>query len=862
MRYDDRNALSRPLLRPIVRSDSCVIVCVITLLILTTHSVFAQTPPVFNTVFPASGQNGTTVDVTVTGSNLERVTTLRCSVLGVRCELLEPNRFRLTIPPNAQPGLYDLWAVGDNGVSAPRTFAVGNRVEHSEVEPNDSQREATIVPLDSVVNGQLNKGGDVDQFQIEAKKGQRLIIEGWAERIDSPLRLVLELFDSTGRRVAVNRGYFGSDPLLDFRVPVDGTYVVAVHDLISTGGVECYYRLDIDTGPRVAFSVPSVIERGKTSRVQLYGWNLNRDETSAALETEINENSASGVRSQLSGGYDSVEVEIPAALAVAAWPLPVQLQPSQAILAGAAFCYHFPRSHAPIVIGLADVPVSIDRGDNSASELAQAITVPCDLSGQLAEGAECDWYAIEARRGEVFFIEAFGQRIGSPVDLQISIHDGRIPDVLADAQTLQPLAVLAQFADETRNLGGAFPTNHLDPAGRWVSPEDGRFLIAVQNLSGGLRSDLRRLYRLRLEREEPDFQVVAIPLQGGPGGLNLQRGGRAVLELLAVRRRGWGGSIRVSAKDLPSGVECADVWLGPGVDRTLMVVSADQNAEGQCGALKLEASAEVGLESLHRAVHGGTVVRSRPANGWGRIVSEIPLAVVGASPLKITADGHGTVEHQLYGTLQARHSPGGVVDLAVQIERREPLQQASVKLIGVGLPELIPNESAIIPAGQTTGYLSFLLPTTLPVGRYSLAIRAETTVPTADAKTETIFGYSNSVTIDVQPAAFHVEVDPFSVKQARRGETIQIAYSAKRLNGFIGKMHTELAAPGCVTDVAGLRGRGETFVGQTDAGSLQIVINDDAALGPQPFLRLFTVGVIEDEPSYHGSSFFSLEILP
>lgn len=161
-----------------------------------------------------------------------------------------------------------------------------------------------------------------------------------------------------------------------------------------------------------------------------------------------------------------------------------------------------------------------------------------------------------------------------------------------------------------------------------------------------------------------------------------------------------------------------------------------------------------------------------------------------------------------------------------------------MKLIGVGLPELIPNESAIIPAGQTTGYLSFLLPTTLPVGRYSLAIRAETTVPTADAKTETIFGYSNSVTIDVQPAAFHVEVDPFSVKQARRGETIQIAYSAKRLNGFIGKMHTELAAPGCVTDVAGLRGRGETFVGQTDAGSLQIVINDDAALGPQPFLRL------------------------
>ena len=106
-----------------------------------------------------------------------------------------------------------------------------------------------------------------------------------------------------------------------------------------------------------------------------------------------------------------------------------------------------------------------------------------------------------------------------------------------------------------------------------------------------------------------------------------------------------------------------------------------------------------------------------------------------------------------------------------------------------------------------------------------------------------------------------MEADPFAVKQARRGETIQIPYSARRLNGFIGKMHTELAAPGCVTIVEGLRGRGETFVGQTDSGSLQIIVNDDAPVGPHRFLRLFTVGVVEDEPIYHGSSFLSLEVV-
>jgi hypothetical protein len=120
---------------------------------------------------------------------------------------------------------------------------------------------------------------------------------------------------------------------------------------------------------------------------------------------------------------------------------------------------------------------------------------------------------------------------------------------------------------------------------------------------------------------------------------------------------------------------------------------------------------------------------------------------------------------------------------------------------------------------------------------------------------------SNPVLFQVEPAAFRVEIDPFSVTRVRRGETFQLAYSAKRLNGFIGKLHTELASPGHVTNVPGLRGRGETFVGQTDRGSLQIIVNDDAPIGPQQFLQLLTVGVVEDVPTYYGSCFVPLEIV-
>ena len=294
------------------------------LVVLAGRATFGQAPPVLNTVFPAGGQVGQSVEVAVSGSNLQGLQALHCNVPGIRCERLEPSRFRLTIPAGTPPGLYDLWAVGDNGVSAPRTFAIGNRVEQLEAEPNETVSAAMAVPLDIVFNGQLDKAGDSDHFRFEAKQGQRVVVECWAERIDSRLRAVLEIFDSTGRRLAVNRGYFGIDPLIDFRVPADGSYVVKVQDLISSGSAEHYYRLDIDTGPRVAFSVPSVVPRGKASRVALYGWNLAHQSSRQTPSAVLSDATTDGTRSVPAttlDTFDRIEVEILASLAEPSWPL-------------------------------------------------------------------------------------------------------------------------------------------------------------------------------------------------------------------------------------------------------------------------------------------------------------------------------------------------------------------------------------------------------------------------------------------------------------------------------------------------------------------------------------------------------------
>ncbi len=789
---------------------------------------------VLNHVFPAGGQVGTEFEISVAGSGLEGLTTLQCSHPGIGFKLIEASRFLVTIPDDLPPGQYDLRTIGQNGLSSPRTFCCGTYAEQSESEPNDDAAKLKALSTNRTINGRIGSGGDLDHFRFSARRGERILIECWAERIDSPLRAVLELYDDNGRRLRVNRGYFGLDPLIEFVVPADGDYVVRLFDLVYSGSEDHVYRLDFGNGPRGAFAVPAIVERNRPTPVALYGWNLNSQDSGHAATDDA-----------APSGFERLDVEVQIPDDEEADIRNVRLEPAQATLD--TYPYQLPGSHVPVMLAATDLPVVDEVSIAASGDLPQQVPVPCAISGQLLAGDERDVYAFEAKRGEVLWIDGFGERINSPVDLDVSILG-------VDAET-----ELARFSDQVRNIGGArFPTAHLDPSGPWVVPADGRYFLMVRNLIGGLDADSRRVYALTIRRQEPDFDVVVVSRGDGPASLNVQQDGRLLVDLLAVRHRGMTGSIRVRARNLPAGIDCPAVWLGSGVETAPLVISAGPGQSKNITSLDLVADApNVG----ERGVRFGTSVRAGTPGGWGRLTADGPLAVVGSSaPLRITADGNEPRPHHLYGDLPVRHAPGGILDVAVHIERTDPEHQAEVKLIGTGVPPGIHNQTASIPAGQSKGYISFYLPQGLAPGQYSLAVRAETTVPDPgnENSPKTIAVFSNVVSFEVHSPAFVVEVDPYAPKTIHRGEVIQVNYTARRVNGFIGKIHTELAAP---VEVAGIRGRGVTFVGQTDAGTIQIVANDDAQFGQQPFLRLWAVGTVEDEPIYQGSCFLDLKIV-
>jgi hypothetical protein len=132
-------------------------------------------------------------------------------------------------------------------LSNPFLLDLDDLPEYLEAEPNDTTAQVQPVAVPAVLNGRIERPGDVDYWAFRATRGQALDLELRATRLGSRLDGVLMLCDAAGKDLigAEVQGP-GSDPLLHFTAPADGTYFVRVSDRFpSRGGADCAYRLRI-----------------------------------------------------------------------------------------------------------------------------------------------------------------------------------------------------------------------------------------------------------------------------------------------------------------------------------------------------------------------------------------------------------------------------------------------------------------------------------------------------------------------------------------------------------------------------------------------------------------------------------------
>ncbi|HVR36480.1 MAG TPA: hypothetical protein VMS21_11580, partial [Methylomirabilota bacterium] len=192
------------------------------------YHLMAGAIPYVDRIFPPGGRIGGEVKLSLTGDNLKGAESLT-----------------LRIAADAKPGIEEFRALTERGAANPVSFHVGVHEETIEEEPNDTREQAGALTLPVTVSGRVGSAGDVDWFKFAVKQGEHFVFEALANRLGSPLDVLLTLTDAQGTVLARNDDASGMDARLAHTFNNEGEYFVEVRDLLERGGEAFAYRLVI-----------------------------------------------------------------------------------------------------------------------------------------------------------------------------------------------------------------------------------------------------------------------------------------------------------------------------------------------------------------------------------------------------------------------------------------------------------------------------------------------------------------------------------------------------------------------------------------------------------------------------------------
>lgn len=230
-----------------------------------------------DSVFPLGGQRGTTIAATLVGLQIPKTPV------------------EIALPGADSSFVYWNWTSPDGTTTRPIKLAVSNLPEATEVEPNDlSEADSRILAakVPSVLNGRIDKPGDIDRWKIEAEPDTSVRFEVFASRLGTDLDSVIRIVDEAGKQIVTNDDLKGGvvDSLLSWKVPIGGPWFLEVRDqLPSRGGDRFAYRVEVTESPTADFALvlpqdSLSIDRGGEAKLKL---NIERAGFTGEIELTV-----------------------------------------------------------------------------------------------------------------------------------------------------------------------------------------------------------------------------------------------------------------------------------------------------------------------------------------------------------------------------------------------------------------------------------------------------------------------------------------------------------------------------------------------------------------------------------------------
>jgi Bacterial pre-peptidase C-terminal domain len=568
---------------------------------------FADLPsPRLDRLFPLGAAAGSSVEVEVSGADLDEPKALRFDHAGITAEPLKDRKFKVTIAPNVPEGTYDARLVGKHGISSPRLFAVSHGLtEVLEKEPNDEPATAQAVPVNSAIHG-TSDGNKDDVFKFPAKKGQRIVLDCQAGKLDSMLDGTMTLSAADGKLLASNGDYNGRDPLIDFIAPVDGDYFVNVHDLSYRGGHP--YRLVITDRRHVDAIFPRAVQAGKPQTMTLYGRNLGPGSKSSTwkiddLPLEEKEETITVPTEILANGlfrftdHPTTHSVLPTAATSTLTGLQV---------------------HGIPMFVTAD-PITREIEPNDDPKHPQALTLPAVVAGRFDRERDADWYEFETTTDGSYAFEVYCERIAGRADPYLVLlddKDNRVSEL-----------------DDFGPRDNAFDGHLRDVSGTVNLSAKKKYRVLVQDRYR--RGGARYQYVLTVHKAVPDYYVAVIHAHNpGPGGTTIRKGGAVYLDVIVQRKDGFNGPITIVADGLPKGLHMAATTI-PSEGRGSLVFWADADAPDFAGPIQLTSTGVAEKSTLHREVRPYTRVWSSPDMNSSRPTRDLWVAIADTAPFAL-----------------------------------------------------------------------------------------------------------------------------------------------------------------------------------------------------------------------------------
>lgn len=433
--------------------------------------LYAQTSfPMITHAYPVAVQRGTAVEIEVAGQmNFAGAYKTLFEGAGVSGEVSSPPgaplksvKMKAAVAKDAPLGVREFRVATSLGLSSVGQLVIVDDPVVLEAAANNTAAQAQAVKLPCVLAGKLEVVEDLDYFKFEAKEGEIVTFEMFCARIQDKIhdlqkhaKPMLTLFDGEGRELAANDTFFFADPMLSYKIPKTGAYLLQVRESTFDGDPRWVYAVLATNKAYASHVFPMAGNPGKTIQVEPVG-------------------SAKSAAPQV-----SLKV-----------PDKVGVQQIQLDVAGA-------RTN-PATFIVSNLPQFIEQEPNDEPVKAMRVTLPAGINGRIEKKRDIDHYVFKATKGKAIRFELKARRFGTL--LNSSLHG------ILEIMTPQGTVVAANDT-----------THGLEASLIFTPTADGDFIVRIRDLNS--KGSESAVYYLEADFAVPDFTLRCDPDKTmiGPG---------------------------------------------------------------------------------------------------------------------------------------------------------------------------------------------------------------------------------------------------------------------------------------------------------------------------------------------------------